>query len=78
MSLVFINRLISYTNIPILPTNWRPLIFSALLIAQKVWDDKFISNADFAWIYPFFVNEEVNNLELEFVKLLEYKVTVSS
>ncbi len=61
--LVYINRLIAFTGMPLYPTNWRPLILCSLLVAQKVWDDKYLSNADFAFIYPFFVTEEINKLE---------------
>lgn len=61
--LVYINRLIAFTGLPLYPTNWRPLILCSLLVAQKVWDDKYLSNADFAYIYPFFVTEEINALE---------------
>ncbi|KRX00851.1 Cyclin-like protein [Pseudocohnilembus persalinus] len=76
--LVYINRLIAFTQMPLYPTNWRPLILCSLLVAQKVWDDKFLSNADFAFIYPFFVTEEINRLEAKFLELLQYKVTVKS
>ena len=68
--LVYINRLIAFTGMPLLPTNWRPLILCSLLVAQKVWDDRYLSNADFAFIYPFFVTEEINLLEQKFLELL--------
>ena len=48
----------------------------SLLVAQKVWDDEYLSNADFAFIYPFFENEEINNLEKKFLELIQYNVTV--
>jgi hypothetical protein len=48
------------------------------MVAQKVWDDKYLSNADFAFIYPFFVTEEINRLEQKFLELLQYNVTVKS
>lgn len=76
--LVYINRLIAFTGMPLYPTNWRPLILCSLLVAQKVWDDKYLSNADFAFIYPFFVTEEINKLEQKFLELLQYNVTVKS
>ena len=63
---------------PLQPTNWRPLILSSLLVAQKVWDDRYLSNADFAFIYPFFVTEEINKLEQKFLELIQYNVTVKS
>jgi len=53
--LVYINRLISFTEMPLQPTNWRPLVLCSLLVAQKIWDDNFIQNIDFAFMYPFFL-----------------------
>ena len=61
-----------------MPTNWRPLILSSLLVAQKVWDDRYLSNDDFAYIYPFFVTEEINRLEQKFLDLIQYNVTVKA
>jgi hypothetical protein len=43
-----------------------------------VWDDKYLSNADFAFIYPFFVTEEINRLEQKFLELIQYNVTVKA
>lgn len=76
--LVYINRLIAFTEMPLQPTNWRPLILCSLLVAQKVWDDRYLSNADFAFIYPFFVTDEINKLEQKFLELVQYNVTVKS
>jgi len=78
MNLVYVNRLIAFTSMPLHPTNWRPLILCSLLVAQKVWDDKYLSNADFAFIYPFFVTEEINKLEQKFLELIQYNVTVKA
>jgi len=63
---------------PLKPTNWRPLTLCSLLVAQKVWDDKYLSNADFAFIYPFFTNDEINRLETKFLELIQYNVTVKT
>lgn len=76
--LVYVNRLIAFTELPLQPTNWRPLVLCSLLVAQKVWDDRYLSNADFAFIYPFFVTEEINKLEKKFLELIQYNVTVKS
>lgn len=37
-----------------------------------------MSNADFAFIYPFFVTDEINKLEKKFLELIQYNVTVKS
>ena len=76
--LVYINRLIAFTEMPLQPTNWRPLVLCSLLVAQKVWDDQYLSNSDFAFIYPFFVTTEINKLEQKFLELIQYNVTVKS
>ena len=78
IALVYQNRLMAFTDVPLQPTNWRPLMLISLLVAQKVWDDRYLSNADFAFIYPFFVTEEINRLEKKFLELLQYNVTVKS
>jgi hypothetical protein len=63
---------------PLTPTNWRPLVLCSLLVAQKVWDDCYLQNCDFAFIYPFFVTEEINKLEKKFLELIQYNVIVKS
>jgi hypothetical protein len=40
IALIYMNRIIGYINTNIMPTNWRPLYVCALLVAQKVWDDR--------------------------------------
>lgn len=76
--LIYINRLIAFTGMPLSSTNWRPIILCSLLVSQKVWDDRYLSNSDFAYIYPFFSTEEINQLEQRFLELLSYSVTVKA
>lgn len=61
---------------PVLPTNWRPLIVTSLLVAQKMSDDRFLSNADFAEMYPFFDVRELNILEMKFLELIQYNTHI--
>lgn len=78
MSLIYINRLINQTGLRLYPTNWRPLFLCSIMVAQKVLDDMHLSNADFSYIYPFFVTEEINKLEQKFLELIQYHVTVKA
>jgi hypothetical protein len=57
-------------------TNWRPLILVSLMVSQKVWDDKYLSNADFSYIYPFFDTQQLNQLEMKFLEVIQYNVYV--
>ena len=76
ISLIYINRIIALTGLSLHPTNWRPLILISLMISQKMWDDKYLSNADFAYIYPFFNAEQVNTLEMKFLEMIQYNTHV--
>jgi hypothetical protein len=74
--LIYLNRIFALTNIPLLPTTWRPLVLVSLMVAQKMWDDKYLNNSDFSTIYPFFTNEELNKLELKFLELIQYNTHI--
>ena len=74
--LVYINRINALTDMPLLPTTWRPLVIISLMIAQKMYDDKYLSNADFQYIYPFFDSNQFNMLEVKFVDLIQYNTHI--
>jgi hypothetical protein len=44
------------------------------VLAQKVWDDTPLINADFSILYPALNVKEINFLERKFLDLLEFKV----
>ncbi|KAL8270332.1 hypothetical protein Esti_005767 [Eimeria stiedai] len=76
LALLYINRLIAFSGLTLHERNWRPVVFTSLLIAQKVWDDQLLSNATFARLYPFFTRDEMNRLEATFLDLLHFEVVV--
>jgi hypothetical protein len=78
LCLIYINRIITLTGFSINPSNWRPLVLVSLMVAQKVWDDRYLCNADFAYIYPFFDNSQLNLLEIKFLEIIQYNVYVKS
>jgi hypothetical protein len=59
------------------PSNWKPVSISALVLAQKVWDDTPLINADFSILYPAITVKDINLLERKFLDLLEFKLAVS-
>eukprot|EP01067_Filipodium_phascolosomae_P003631 Filipodium_phascolosomae@DN2651_c0_g2_i2.p1 len=76
--LLYVNRLMSASGLYMHGTNWRPLLVTALVISQKVWDDPQMKNTDFAYYYTFFQDEELTAMEVTFLKLLKYKVVVKA
>lgn len=88
LALVYINRLIAYTKIPLTAPTWRLVVLSSLLLAQKVWDDRCLANVDFPVIWGMVMPDEahrtmfdlkaINKIERRFLELLQYNVTVST
>ena len=74
--LIYINRIIALTGLSLQTTNWRPMVFVSLMISQKIWDDKYLSNGDFSYIHPFFEKNQLNILEMKFLEMIQYNVYV--
>ena len=78
VSLVYIERLVAVSGCPVLVTTWRPIFLSALILAQKVWDDRSLHNIDFSVFCPMFTLKEINFLEKKFLELIDYDVSISA
>eukprot|EP01067_Filipodium_phascolosomae_P000520 Filipodium_phascolosomae@DN139_c0_g1_i1.p1 len=76
--LLYINRLMSASGLYMHTQNWRPLLVTALVISQKIWDDPQMKNTDFSYYYTFFRDEELTEMEVTFLQLLQYKVVVKT
>ena len=76
IGLIYINRIIALTGLSLQNTNWRPLVFVSLMMSQKIWDDRYLSNGDFSSIYPFFEKDDLNILEMKFLEIIQYNVFV--
>ncbi len=59
----YIERLCSTAKMALLRNNWQPILLSAMVVAQKVWDDRCLSNADFSVIAASYSLRDVNELE---------------
>ena len=78
VSLVYIERLVATSEVPILCTSWRPILLAGLILAQKVWDDRSLHNVDFSFFCPMFTLKEINFLEKKFLELIDYDVSISA
>ena len=86
ISLVLINRFLNKTKMVLHEFNWRALLLCSLLIAQKIWDDRCLTNVDFPVIWrnavpgvreDTFTLKMINKLEITFLALVKYNVYVS-
>ena len=63
ISLLYIERLRSLTGLHLLESNWQPILLAAMVVAQKVWDDKSLLNVDFSLICSAYSLKDINQLE---------------
>lgn len=77
--LVYIDRLEARSEGAILHArSWRPIIFSSLLLASKVWHDVSYWNSDFSTICPMFTTRNINQMERAYLQLLQYNTIISA
>jgi len=76
IALIYLNRFKCITGTSLLLTNWRPLLISSIMVADKVWESKNVSHAYLAFIHPFFNIEQIQKLEKLFLELIDYNVKV--
>jgi Cyclin, N-terminal domain len=76
--LIYVERLMETSKVPLLASTWRPIFLCGLLLASKVWQDLSSWNIEFASVYPQFSLDAINKLELQFLRMLKWDLYVSS
>jgi len=77
---IFVERLLkSYRGaLALRPTNWRPVVFSTMILASKICDDESPVNADWCYVCSSFTVKRINELELALLAAFQFKPTVSA
>ena len=59
IALVYINRALALSGMPLGSYNWRPVTLVAFILAQKVWDDRSVRASCFSLICPEYSKEVI-------------------
>ena len=76
--LIYVEKLMEVSKVPLVASTWRPIFMCGLLLASKVWQDLSSWNIEFASVYPQFSLEAINRLELQFLKAIKWDLYISS
>jgi hypothetical protein len=78
VSLIYLEKIMTTSKIEIRFSNWRPLVFTSILIASKFWEDICFWNIDYSDNLNFYPLKSINRMESEFLSLCNYDIYVSA
>ena len=76
--LIYLEQVMLKGKIEIRDFNWKPLVFTATLLASKFWEDIIWYNVDFVDNLEIYSLRSINRLESEFLSLCDYNIYVSA
>lgn len=77
ISLIYLEKIMTTSKIEVRFTNWKPLVFTSILLASKFWEDICFWNVDYCDNLAFYPLKSVNRMESEFLSLCNYDIYVS-
>jgi hypothetical protein len=76
VAMIYLERLRRTSGALMLASTWQPMLLISTIVAQKVWEDERHMNAGFIRLCPDLTLPRLNQLEFDFLSLLDYQVSV--
>lgn len=76
ISLIYLETIMKQARIEIRNINWKPLVFTAILLASKFWEDISFWNIDYVDRLDLYPLKSINRMESEFLSLCNYNIYV--
>lgn len=78
VTLIYLEKIMINGGIEMRLCNWKPLLFTAILLASKFWEDINFWNVDYVDALNLYPLKSINRMESEFVSLCAYNLFVSA
>ena len=78
VALIYMERLRRGAGALLLVSTWQPTLLIAILVAQKVWEDHSALSVDYTRLHADLTVKQINTLERDFLRLIDYNVGVKS
>jgi len=75
--IIYLRNFRQSTQVIFRPCTWRPLFVTALLLADKMWQDKPMLLGSMRKLFPIVTNAELTKLESVFVDTLDFRLFVT-
>ncbi|XP_057397358.1 retinoic acid receptor RXR-beta-like isoform X4 [Balaenoptera acutorostrata] len=76
ITLVYLERLLTYSEIDICPTNWKRIVLGAILLASRIWGDDAVWDVEHSQILKDVTVEDMNKMERHVLERLHFNINV--
>ena len=78
VAMIYIQRLRRRVGAELMASTWQPTLLVSIVVAQKVWEDQRYLNVDWSKLCPLLTLQQLNQLEKQFLTLLDFNVGISA
>jgi len=79
ISVVYVDRLLEATKLTFNMSNWRRIVFTAILLSAKAWEELAVWNEDFSNIFPGWISlSTLSLMERQFLKHIKFDLGIQS